>query len=106
MYANRSCVQTWLSLQSIGSANNVEADRTSTARSILLINKSFPAENLYPGRKDVKAKTAPATMRQRPAPNALPCAPMARILVTNDDGIYSEGLRRLADACRRIDGVE
>jgi 5'-nucleotidase len=31
---------------------------------------------------------------------------MARILVTNDDGIYSEGLRKLADACRRIDGVE
>src|SRR6267142_3962102 len=31
---------------------------------------------------------------------------MARILVTNDDGIYSEGLRTLADACRRIDGVE
>jgi 5'-nucleotidase len=31
---------------------------------------------------------------------------MARILVTNDDGIYSEGLRVLADACRRIDGVE
>lgn len=31
---------------------------------------------------------------------------MARILVTNDDGIYSEGLRALADACRRIDGVE
>ena len=31
---------------------------------------------------------------------------MARILVTNDDGIYSEGLRKLADACLRIDGVE
>jgi 5'-nucleotidase len=31
---------------------------------------------------------------------------MPRILVTNDDGIYSEGLRTLADACRRIDGVE
>ena len=26
--------------------------------------------------------------------------PMPRILVTNDDGIYSEGLRKLADACR------
>jgi 5'-nucleotidase len=25
---------------------------------------------------------------------------MPRILVTNDDGIYSEGLRKLADACR------
>jgi 5'-nucleotidase len=31
---------------------------------------------------------------------------MPRILVTNDDGIYSEGLRKLADACRRIDGVD
>jgi 5'-nucleotidase len=31
---------------------------------------------------------------------------MVRILVTNDDGIYSEGLRKLADACLRIDGVE
>ena len=25
---------------------------------------------------------------------------MPRILVTNDDGIYSEGLRKLAEACR------
>src|SRR5258708_7357115 len=31
---------------------------------------------------------------------------MIRIMVTNDDGIYSEGLRTLADACRRINGVE
>src|SRR3954447_17872263 len=31
---------------------------------------------------------------------------MVRILVTNDDGIYSKGLRKLADACLRIDGVE
>src|SRR5258708_24196538 len=31
---------------------------------------------------------------------------MARILVTNDEGIYSEGLGTLADACRRINGVE
>src|SRR3954447_15990989 len=31
---------------------------------------------------------------------------MVRILVTNDDGIYSEGLRKLADACLRIDGVD
>jgi 5'-nucleotidase len=44
--------------------------------------------------------------RRRSFANALPCAPMPRILVTNDDGIYSEGLRKLADACRRIDGVE
>jgi 5'-nucleotidase len=28
-----------------------------------------------------------------------------RILVTNDDGIYSEGLRKLADACRAIGEV-
>jgi 5'-nucleotidase len=27
--------------------------------------------------------------------------PVPRILVTNDDGIYSEGLRKLADACRQ-----
>src|SRR3954449_11238378 len=31
---------------------------------------------------------------------------MVRILVTNDDGIYSEGLRKLADACLRIEGIE
>lgn len=30
---------------------------------------------------------------------------MARILVTNDDGIYSEGLRKLADALREIGEV-
>jgi 5'-nucleotidase len=30
---------------------------------------------------------------------------MPRILVTNDDGIYSEGLRKLADACREIGEV-
>src|SRR5687767_14186730 len=30
---------------------------------------------------------------------------MTRILVTNDDGIYSEGLRKLADACREIGEV-
>jgi 5'-nucleotidase len=30
---------------------------------------------------------------------------MPRILVTNDDGIYSEGLRKLADACRAIGEV-
>jgi 5'-nucleotidase len=30
---------------------------------------------------------------------------MPRILVTNDDGIYSEGLRKLADACRTIGDV-
>ena len=30
---------------------------------------------------------------------------MARILVTNDDGIYSEGLRKLADACRAFGEV-
>ena len=29
----------------------------------------------------------------------------ARILVTNDDGIYSEGLRKLADACRAVGDV-
>jgi 5'-nucleotidase len=28
-----------------------------------------------------------------------------RILVTNDDGIYSEGLRKLADACRELGHV-
>lgn len=27
---------------------------------------------------------------------------MARILVTNDDGIYSEGITKLADACRKL----
>jgi 5'-nucleotidase len=32
-------------------------------------------------------------------------ATMPRILVTNDDGIYSEGLRKLADACREIGEV-
>lgn len=31
---------------------------------------------------------------------------MSRILVTNDDGIYSEGIRKLAEACRRIDGTD
>lgn len=30
---------------------------------------------------------------------------MTRILVTNDDGIYSEGLRKLADACREVGEV-
>ncbi|HEX2062390.1 MAG TPA: 5'/3'-nucleotidase SurE [Thermoanaerobaculia bacterium] len=30
---------------------------------------------------------------------------MPRILVTNDDGIYSEGLRKLADACRDVGEV-
>lgn len=30
---------------------------------------------------------------------------MARLLVTNDDGIYSEGLRKLAAACREIGEV-
>lgn len=30
---------------------------------------------------------------------------MPRILVTNDDGIYSEGLRKLADACRLLGDV-
>ncbi|HEY0160254.1 MAG TPA: 5'/3'-nucleotidase SurE [Thermoanaerobaculia bacterium] len=30
---------------------------------------------------------------------------MPRILVTNDDGIYSEGLRKLADACRAVGEV-
>lgn len=30
---------------------------------------------------------------------------MPRILVTNDDGIYSEGLRKLADVCRAIGEV-
>jgi 5'-nucleotidase len=30
---------------------------------------------------------------------------MPRILVTNDDGIYSEGLRKLADACREVGEV-
>ncbi|MFZ2492358.1 MAG: 5'/3'-nucleotidase SurE [Thermoanaerobaculia bacterium] len=30
---------------------------------------------------------------------------MARILVTNDDGIYSEGLRKLADALRHVGEV-
>ncbi|MEO6486844.1 MAG: 5'/3'-nucleotidase SurE [Thermoanaerobaculia bacterium] len=30
---------------------------------------------------------------------------MARILVTNDDGIYSEGIRKLADACRALGEV-
>lgn len=30
---------------------------------------------------------------------------MPRILVTNDDGIYSEGLRKLADACRAVGDV-
>jgi 5'-nucleotidase len=30
---------------------------------------------------------------------------MPRILVTNDDGIYSEGLRKLADACRSLGEV-
>jgi 5'-nucleotidase len=30
---------------------------------------------------------------------------MPRILVTNDDGIYSEGLRKLADACRPLGDV-
>ena len=30
---------------------------------------------------------------------------MPRILVTNDDGIYSEGLRKLADACRKLGEV-
>lgn len=30
---------------------------------------------------------------------------MARILVTNDDGIYSEGIRKLADACRSVGEV-
>ena len=30
---------------------------------------------------------------------------MPRILVTNDDGIYSEGLRKLADACREFGDV-
>ena len=30
---------------------------------------------------------------------------MARILVTNDDGIYSEGIRKLADACRGVGEV-
>lgn len=29
---------------------------------------------------------------------------MARILVTNDDGIYSEGIVKLADACRKLGG--
>jgi 5'-nucleotidase len=31
--------------------------------------------------------------------------PMPRILVTNDDGIYSEGLKKLAAACREIGEV-
>lgn len=30
---------------------------------------------------------------------------MPRILVTNDDGIYSEGLRKLGDACRELGEV-
>jgi 5'-nucleotidase len=30
---------------------------------------------------------------------------MPRILVTNDDGIYSEGIRKLADACRELGDV-
>ena len=30
---------------------------------------------------------------------------MPRILITNDDGIYSEGLRTLADACRKVGEV-
>jgi len=30
---------------------------------------------------------------------------MPRILVTNDDGIYSEGIRKLADACREFGDV-
>jgi 5'-nucleotidase len=30
---------------------------------------------------------------------------MPRILVTNDDGIYSEGLRKLADVCRTLGDV-
>ena len=30
---------------------------------------------------------------------------MARILVTNDDGIYSEGIRKLADALRAVGDV-
>lgn len=30
---------------------------------------------------------------------------MARILVTNDDGIYSEGIRKLAEACRPLGEV-
>lgn len=30
---------------------------------------------------------------------------MPRILVTNDDGIYSEGLRKLADVCRELGDV-
>ena len=30
---------------------------------------------------------------------------MPRILVTNDDGIYSEGLRKLAAACREVGDV-
>jgi 5'-nucleotidase len=30
---------------------------------------------------------------------------MPRILITNDDGIYSEGLRTLADACRKVGDV-
>src|SRR6476620_10219161 len=30
---------------------------------------------------------------------------MVRILVTNDDGIYSEGIRKLADALRRVGDV-
>jgi 5'-nucleotidase len=30
---------------------------------------------------------------------------MPRILVTNDDGIYSEGLRKLAEACREVGEV-
>src|SRR5215218_3905011 len=33
------------------------------------------------------------------------CPPMKRILVTNDDGIYSEGLRKLAAALRAIGEV-
>jgi 5'/3'-nucleotidase len=32
-------------------------------------------------------------------------ARMPRILVTNDDGVYSEGLRKLADVCRTIGEV-
>src|SRR5687768_16521964 len=35
----------------------------------------------------------------------LRCAAMPRILVTNDDGIYSEGIRKLAEALKGVGEV-
>src|SRR5438067_454011 len=76
-----------------------------------------PAKTISTLRPDSSLLTSPKTTRSccfkrfKSPPRRAPelrydARHMVRILVTNDDGIYSEGLRKLADACLRIDGVE